>query len=439
MKNKWIVASALIVALIMVCGASLFATWQGMQMVRGTGIRINPVNWTADQVNVQATQEKTLQVESPVTLSVQTFQGNITVKSGQAGKVIVKSEITAWGNSDADAQAALKDITVVIEQKDKDIKVSVDQAAVVDMLHIGPRGGAVNFTITVPPETAVTLNSTQGSLSLTGTSGNSDLKTEFGNLSLTDVTGDIKGKSGNGDVTAENIGAGGLISLSSDFGALSVQNAKGSDITLATSNGSMTGLKNVQATGLLKITTEFGDIRLVGGLAKVAKIHSNNGAIDLEKITIDDIIAIKSDFGNLTVQDVNAHRYDLSSQNGKISLDGAQGAITAHSDFGSVDVLHARNATIDLLSKNGAVNFSGSLGDGPHVVESQFGNIQVTLPSESALKLDLQTDFGKITSDFSMTISGTMDSNHWSGTINGGGATLNITTKNGNIAIRSSK
>lgn len=439
MRNKWIVASVLIVALIVVCAASLFATWQGVRLAQQNGIRFTGSGFDVNQVSAQATEEKTVSVTQPINLSAVTDHGSITVRAGKDGQVTVKAKKTAYGNSDADAQAALKGLKVVIAQDGKNLKISVDQSIEVSPLHVGPVGGTVDFTITVPVDTAVTLNSRQGDLILSGTSGNADLKTTFGSLNIADVTGDVSATSDNGGITAKNIGASGQVILSSDFGSFVVENAKGSDVTLSSRNGQMIGLKNISATGLLKITNDFGDVHLAGGQAKVLQISSKNGAIGLETINVDDRLTAKSDFGNLTVSGVSANAYDLNTRNGKISLDGGQGVIKAHSDFGSIEVLNAKTATVDLSSNNGTVTFSGSLGDGPHTIHSDFGNIQVTLPAESKLNLDLQTNFGKIVSNFSVTVNGTMDSNHWTGTINGGGTAFSVVTKNGNITLQSSK
>lgn len=439
MRHKWIAASILIVALIVVCGASLFATWQGIQLARGATRGIRFTGLSPDQISVKSKQEKTIAVDQPISLSVKTFQGNITVKTGKEGQVNVKSDITAWGNSEADAQAALKDITVVIDQTDQEVNVSVDQAVVVDMLHIGPRGGRVNFTITVPPDTAVKLNSVTGDLSLSGTTGDADLETEFGSLGLSDISGNVSAKSGNGKITAQKIKAKGTITLSSEFGGtVVVEDIQGTDITISSSNGQLSGMKNIRASGLLKIKNSFGDIRLEDAQAKSADIRSNNGTIDLERITVENDIIVRSDFGSLSLQEVTAKSYDLKTKNGKINMDGGENEIIAHSDFGSVTILNAKDATLDLSSKNGAVSFSGSLGNGPHTLHSDFGNIKVTLPSDSAFDLDLETDFGKITSSFSITMNGSeMDSQHWHGTVNGGGASLAIDTKNGNITLSS--
>jgi DUF4097 and DUF4098 domain-containing protein YvlB len=149
------------------------------------------------------------------------------------------------------------------------------------------------------------------------------------------------------------------------------------------------------------------------------------------------LVTVHNDFGDLTFDTVDASAYDLKTQNGKIKVDKARGSITAQSDFGDVEVLNVEDGTIDLSSTNGAVIFSGSLAGGPHSASSDFGNISLTLPAETALNVDLQTDFGKISSDFEITVSGALDDNHWIGKFNGGGGELTVKTNNGNITINS--
>jgi hypothetical protein len=51
----------------------------------------------------------------------------------------------------------------------------------------------------------------------------------------------------------------------------------------------------------------------------------------------------------------------------------------------------------------------------------------------------LQTEFGKITSDFEVTISGKLEEKHWTGKINGGGDELTVKNNNGNITLQISK
>jgi len=436
MKNKWLIASILIVALIGLCSASMFAFWQGFRMTGFDGIRFR--NFNVNTVSAKSTEEKTLEVSGPVTLNVENNRGDISVQAGADGKVTIKAEKTAWGSNDADAQAALKELMVIIEQNGNDIKVELQEPQG-EMLQIGPgRASSVKFTISVPKETAATLHSSNGDVSLDGTTGNAEARSNFGDVTITNVSGEAVGKSNNGKVSAKNITAEGEITLSSDFGAITLEDVTGADVSASSANGRIE-LENVKAGKSLTAKSSFGSIHVTDSRAGTAEIRSSNGAINLENLDVNGKITVKNSFGSLTLVKVNAGEYDLATQNGKISVDGAQNEIQAHSDFGSVDVSNAQDATIDLSSNNGAVSFSGTLGNGPHSLKSNFGSIEITLPADTALDVEMETDFGKITSDFSITVNGVIDSKHWKGVINGGGASLTAKTNNGNVTLQTSK
>ncbi|HMD82949.1 MAG TPA: hypothetical protein VKE92_16640, partial [Anaerolineales bacterium] len=80
---------------------------------------------------------------------------------------------------------------------------------------------------------------------------------------------------------------------------------------------------------------------------------------------------------------------------------------------------------------------------GPHTVISEFGQIELTLPTDSKLDVDLKTDFGGISSDLpiTMVINGSSNSNEEQmvGSINGGGAQLTVQTNSGSVNIHTSK
>lgn len=437
MKNKWLIASVLIVVLIGLCGVSMFAVWQGAKLVGEGGARFR--GFRTNAVSAQATEEKSLAVKGPVSLNVENTFGDVSVKAGADGQVNVKAEKKGWGNNEADAQAAVKELKVVIKQEGDTINISVQQPAEINMLHIGSDAiGSVKFTITVPKQTAATLHSSNGDVALDGTTGSADVQSNFGDVTITNVTGEAFGKSNNGKVTARKLTADEKITLSSDFGAITLSDATGSDVSVSSSSGQLE-LKNVRAAGLLKAGNQFGNVHVADSQAGTAEIESNNGALRLENLDVDGKITVKSDFGSLTLTKVDAESYDLETQNGKISVDGAKNEIKAHSDFGSVEVVNAQNATLDLSSTNGAITFSGSLGGGPHSLKSDFGNLHITLPAETALDVELETEFGKITSDFSITVNGIIDSKHWKGAVNGGGASLTAKTNNGNVTLHVSK
>jgi DUF4097 and DUF4098 domain-containing protein YvlB len=429
MRNKWLIASILIVILLFLCGASLFAVWQGFRLTKSGGFNLRIQN---NQVKVEGVEEKTLKVSGPVNLTLNNDFGDVSVSSGSDGQVHIKAEKTGWGPNEAEAQKALESLEITIEQNGNNLQVSAHLPEPDNVLTIGPIGGSVNFTITVPKVTT----SQNSDAAQSGTLGKIDLQTAFGDINVSDVSEAVTVKTNNGNIIAGAIVSNADVSLTSDFGDITAQGISGTDLTVYSKNGKL-DLQDMTASGLLKVTSEFGNISLNNGQALSLDVNSTNGKVTLENLNVDGKVTVHNDFGDQTLTAVDASAYDLKPKNGKIKLDQARGPITAQSDFGDVEVLNVQNGTLDLSSTNGAVTFSGSLGAGPHKLSSDFGNITLTLPPDTTLNVDLQTDFGKISSDFEVTVSGTLESNHWIGKFNGGGNELDVKTKNGNITINS--
>jgi DUF4097 and DUF4098 domain-containing protein YvlB len=437
MKGKSVIAGILIVALIAVCGLSILAAWQGVRMAQSSGVHFNI--GSVNTVEAKDTEEKTLSVSSTVDLKVENDFGFITVQRGADGEVLVKADKTAWGSSDADAQQALEDLQVIIEQDGDKIRVHLQRPNEIDIINIGPvRGAQANFTITVPVFTDVDLKSANGELTLTGIQGTAALNTSFGDIDVKNLAGGLFATTSNGGISVENVDTlDASFELSSDFGDVTVRSIDARDVTIKSTNGRL-NLNGINSSGKLDLRTYFGGIEIRESEARSLDAHTSNGNVLAENINVSGTATISSDFGDLTLINVLSNHMDLKTQNGRITVNGGRGTIKAQSGFGDVEV-SAEEAIVTLISDNGKVSFSGTLQDGEHLLQSDFGNIQLMLPADIALNFDLKTDFGKIKSDFPVTISGDLDEKHWIGVINGGGAQLTVSTQNGNITIQSSE
>jgi len=438
MNSKWIIATILILALLATCAAGAFAVWQGLQMAQSSGFSFRTGSF--NMVEATATEQQTIPVSGPLKLNVENNYGFVKVEAGAAGTdgVKITAEKTTWGGTDEEAQQALEDIKIQVEQKGDEIRIWVKPVVEVTGLHLGPRGHWVHFTITVPPETSVNLSSSNGDLTLSGTRGDATLNTRFGDVDVIDLSGKLSVTTSNGTITARNIEAGeSPVSLKTDFGDIDANTLSAGDVTLQSTNGKLT-LNGVESSGALEIRSDFGglELRSVSGLSLEA--HTSNGKVQVKEAEFSGKVNISSNFGDLALEGVRANDMNLKTQNGEVTVSGAAGKITAHSDYGDVEV-SAEKALVTLTSNNGKITFTGSLIEGDHTLKSNFGDIRLTLPSDSALTFDLKTDFGKIRSDFPVTISGELDEKRWKGDINGGGARLTVSTQNGNITLQTSK
>jgi hypothetical protein len=97
---------------------------------------------------------------------------------------------------------------------------------------------------------------------------------------------------------------------------------------------------------------------------------------------------------------------DLKTEAGGITVSGVSGQMICASDAGSVKVTRAMlRGDSRLKTDAGSITFSGSLHpNGTYTMTTDAGNVTVTLPEETAFRVDAKTDVGSINSDFPLVV-----------------------------------
>jgi DUF4097 and DUF4098 domain-containing protein YvlB len=432
-----IVISLLAIALAFVClgiGAVIFFTANG-------GF---PTNNPFDRNNIASALEenKTLNVdaEEPVTLKVIDDAGSVTVTGEEVETVQVRVVKTAYDSSQARADEEVKGIKYTIEQTGNTITLKYELPR---SMNFSNNVNTVDFFVTVPTATVVNIDSNFGGVSVTNIVGNTDITNDFGDVTVEKLEGALSVTNNSGEITAASIRAGSEdIDLHSDFGAISLRNASGRNVTLDSNSGSIT-LEDVRVTGEITTRTDFGNTSFENGSGASLSIETNSGKVSLVKVRINKEIKVQDDFGEIELDQASATAYDLHTNSGSITVSGAEGQLKAYTDFGGITIENAQDVTLDLETNSGSVEFSGSLGEGPHKVSSDFGEIDLTLPADSELDVDLSTEFGSISSDLPITVtlngSSNSDGDQIVGSINGGGDEFTAQTNSGSVTIHASE
>ncbi|MBN1148957.1 MAG: DUF4097 family beta strand repeat protein [Anaerolineales bacterium] len=432
MRNKRLVASILILAEILLCAGMISVSWLGVQQAAASGVHLRLFQF--DRISAEAQQDWRFEVDRPSRLVVVCEAGRVEISGGAENEVTVTAHKTAWDASQEKARAALDRMNVQVSQEGGTVTVrySIDP----EFLVVGQsRLDTVDFTIQAPDGVIVEASTTSGDLSLSGLSGEASLDSEFGEITVNDLEGELLAASNSGSIEARGIQAGqGGIRLEAEFGDIRLEEATADKLEVHSNSGAMR-LNDIEVSGEILLDSEFGEVVFKGGHASRLTVESNSGGVTLSDLSITGELVANSEFGGLALIEVSAASYDLASNSGTIDVERAQGKIKAHSEFGGIQITRAEAANLDLKSNNGPIEFSGSLGDGPHNIETEFSNVQLSLPPDSALAIDLATEFGQIQSAFDVTRSGEMDSKHWRGEINGGGAALSIQSNNGTITL----
>lgn len=97
---------------------------------------------------------------------------------------------------------------------------------------------------------------------------------------------------------------------------------------------------------------------------------------------------------------------DLKTEAGGITVSGVNGQMICASDAGSVKATQVMlRGDSRLKTDAGSITFSGSLhSSGTYTMTTDAGNVTVTLPEETAFRIDAKTDVGSINSDFPLVV-----------------------------------
>lgn len=429
-----VVIGLLVVALLFVLvgiGAVVFFAARGSN--------VNFFSFGPSQVSATTEEAKTLKIDAKKTLTliVADAAGDVTVTGADVDKVEVKVVKTAYDNTQAGADQELKNIKYSIEQTGNTIYLKYE---VLTSLNFGDRISTVDFIVTVPDETRVSVDTT-GDVTVTGIKGDADLNTGFGDLRVENLDGALSVDTSNGDIHAVSVDTGGKdVSVNSSFGDITLEQIKSRGIKLDSSNG-VIKLANIRTSGEVFTESDFGNIHIENGICDSLNLDSSNGKIKITKLTVKNKLSIDNNFGDIDLTGVIAGSYDLKTSNGDLTIDGVKGSFKAKSNFGDIAIINGTSVMLDLDTSNGNIEFTGSLGDGPHKIETNFGSVTLSIPDDTNLNVSLTTSFGDITSEIPITITLTDDvkKNEQRGSMNEGGGLLTIDTSNGDIRIKAIK
>jgi DUF4097 and DUF4098 domain-containing protein YvlB len=397
------------------------------------GFSISSIDLDGPKVSATAEESKTLKVDGPVSLKVVDDAGDVIITGADVKEVTVMITKTGYGKSQAQADDVLSNIEYKVEQKDNSITLTFDY----------PKSNTnitqnVDFVVTVPFKTTVNVDAALGKLDLSGVQGDVILDNEFGDITVDKVEGALEIDTQSGRVEVTSVMADSKdVDIFSGFGSAKLEQVSGANIKVESNSGKLE-LKNVRATEKMDLYTKFGSLDFNTGSAGTMEAKTNSGSVTLTSLTIKGELIIKDEFGEIELEQVKAASYDIESNSGSITLDGVKSTVKAHTGFGNITIKNAEEATIDLDTSSGTIEFSGSLGEGPHTIHSDFGEIELNIPADAELTLDMETKFGKITSDIpiTVTLTGDISKGQQSGDMNGGGAELKVDTNSGNIHIK---
>jgi DUF4097 and DUF4098 domain-containing protein YvlB len=143
--------------------------------------------------------------------------------------------------------------------------------------------------------------------------------------------------------------------------------------------------------------------------------------------------------GDVTVAEVTGSAF-LKSVSGDVKASGVKGSVEAESVSGDIGLTEVSEAsTVRVKALSGEVLYRGGVSkQGNYSLKSHSGTVTLYIPADSAFDLEAETFSGEIQSDFEIKVMGKVSPKELSGSVNGGGAVLKVSSFSGDIKLKKS-
>ena len=216
--------------------------------------------------------------------------------------------------------------------------------------------------------------------------------------------------------------------VTNSFGQVVVSTVK-ADLKVQNQNGEV---RAHDVTGSAELATSFAPIQF-SRIGKTLTVRASNSTITGD--TMGESATVETTFGGVDLRGVKGSARVMAG-NSSIRLTGIGGETYAKTSFNGVTISDAAGP-ITVESANGSVTVESKGGQNcqPISLRTSFGPIRVTAPSGRGYNLTARTSFGRINSDFDLTVTGEVSKQDLTGKIGGGGCELRLMDQNGDIEI----
>jgi len=184
----------------------------------------------------------------------------------------------------------------------------------------------------------------------------------------------------------------------------------------------------------LNATTVSGDVTCenIGGSLRA---HTTSGDVMVTEARAGAVCSTTS--GDVEAVNITGD-VDLHTVSGNVKADSIKGSVEADCVSGNVLLTNISGAeTIEGSTTSGRVLYEGDISSsGYYSLKSHSGRVEFTVPSGAAFDVNARTFSGSIDSEFDITVRGKIDKKSLSGSINGGGAEVDLKAFSGNIYLK---
>jgi len=315
-------------------------------------------------------------------LHVNDERGTITVNvgDGKKVKVSVRKKVRAEKEQDAENYNSKTKPQITVGDKVVTLNANTQSA--------GDKGVTTDMDIYVPLNTALVITSGRGDVTVAGMSSNVEVNHHRGEVNINDHTGNV--------------------SLSLDGSSARLAHVKG-DVTI---QGKANEVAVEDVDGAVHLNGEFQEsVRLVR-VSKTVSFRSSR--TEMEFARLDGRLDLDS--GDLRADSLSGPMR-LTTRSKDVALEGLSGDLRLEDENGTVEVG---------LHKPGNIQ-----------IDNRKGDVQISIPPNTPIKVEARTRRGEIESDFEeIKVDNHDNQSSASGSIGTNGPRLVMNCENGRIEIR---
>ena len=410
--------------------------------------------------------DKTVTLNANQSVRLEHRMGNINLRTHAGREVTVHATIRVSASNDNEAKRVADDIRI-------DVATAGSQLAIRTEYPREEHGGffgfhnisySVNLDVTMPDNAPLELRNSFGSVTIEDLKANADvinshgkltfrngrgaqrLENQFAAVEVTGNAGDVTIRNGNGNVDVSDVtGVKGSVVVGNQNGEVEANSITGS-AELNTSFGTVRfgdvgKILTVRAANSAVIGRKVGESAIIEnsfGRVDVSEVHKGvrvvGGNSPITVMDVGEEASLKTSFGLVTAERVGG-ALTVEDSNGAVKAAGIRSSANVKTSFGAV-LLDGVAGAVDVDNQNGGVEVS-LLGQTcrPVGIRTSFSAVRVRVPDNSSYAVAAKTSFGKIHSDFPMTVSGDLSADSLNGNIGGGSCPMRLNNNNGSIEI----
>jgi len=390
-------------------------------------------------MSAKATRTDTLplSLSAGETLEITLATGDVKISATTSGTPGITALLTAYGKRTEDAKTRLDAARVVVERTSSGARVHVEP----EKQELSESGATItlvpraDLSLSVPEGVKLDVHVSAGDITTRGLIDSSSLQSSYGDVHVGEARGDLVLESSSGAVKIDALAAARSLSARSSYGDVEARHVEAERIALHTSSGDVR-LEDARCARAA-VDSQYGDIVLARVSGDI-EVKTSSGSVDASTIG-GKSAKLESGYGDVQLREFTGDVVAKSSS-GRVTLTNVRGACEARSGYGEVKI-DGVLTQVSSSSQTGSVHVIAQPGSKPAAewsLESGYGDVALTLPSDIGFELSVKTGYGELDVDVPVLVeAGALKDKHsLRGKVGDGGQRIALKTSSGDVHVK---